>query len=133
MAEQANFMEDGYERVQSAFRSMEDEFQKLQKQIDRRRTTFNKRADKQFKKFSSKFWGYLIGQLLIVAIADLVALRMAIAPHSPPILAGLVGATFLLFANAQQDIASHANCIRLSFLLRSAGLNADIACVAARI
>jgi small-conductance mechanosensitive channel len=51
MAERANFVEEGYERVQTAFRSVEEDFQKLQKQIDRRRATFNKRADKQIKKF----------------------------------------------------------------------------------
>ena len=53
MAE-ANFIQDGIDRVQSAFQSLDKEYRRLQKQADRRRKDFEKRAEKQLKRFSSE-------------------------------------------------------------------------------
>ena len=51
MAQRANFVEEGMDRVQSAFQSVEDEVQKLQKQIEDRTNDFNKKAEKRLKRF----------------------------------------------------------------------------------
>ena len=47
MEERANFFEGGIDRVQSAWTSVEDEFEKLQKNLDKRRKRFEKEAEKQ--------------------------------------------------------------------------------------
>jgi hypothetical protein len=57
MAE-ANLVEDGIDRLQSAFQSVEDEFEKVQKRVDRGRKDFEKRVKtgrKDFEKNSKKF------------------------------------------------------------------------------
>ena len=59
--QKANIVEDGIDRVQSAFESVEDEFEKVQKRVDRGRKDFEKRVrssrkdiDKGTKKFQKR-------------------------------------------------------------------------------
>ena len=47
MEERANFFEGGIDRVQSAWTSVEGEFEKLQKNLDKRRKRFEKETEKQ--------------------------------------------------------------------------------------
>jgi hypothetical protein len=57
MAE-AKIVEDGIDRLQSAFQSVEDEFEKVQKRVDRGRKGFEKRVRsgrKDFEKNTQKF------------------------------------------------------------------------------
>ena len=57
MAE-TNLVEDGIDRLQSAFQSVEDEFGKVQKRVDRGRKGFEKRVRdgrKDFEKNTKKF------------------------------------------------------------------------------
>jgi hypothetical protein len=53
MAE-ANFLQDGIDRVQSAFQSLDKEYRRLQKTADKRRKEFEKRAERQIKRFSTE-------------------------------------------------------------------------------
>jgi len=59
--QRANIVEDGIDRIQSAFESVEDEFEKVQKRVDRGRKDFEKRVrasrkdlDKGTKKFQKR-------------------------------------------------------------------------------
>lgn len=57
MAE-TNLVEDGIDRLQSAFQSVEDEFERVQKRVDRGRKGFEKRVRegrKDFEKNTRKF------------------------------------------------------------------------------
>jgi chromosome segregation ATPase len=51
---EANFLQDGIDRVQSAFQSLDKEYRRLQKQADRRRKLFEKRAERQLKRFQTE-------------------------------------------------------------------------------
>ena len=50
MEERANFFDESIDRVQSAWSSVEDEFEKLQKGLEKRRKQFEKNTQKQVKK-----------------------------------------------------------------------------------
>ena len=51
---QANLIQDGIDRVQSAFQSLDKEYRRLQKTADKRRKEFEKRAEKQLRRFQSE-------------------------------------------------------------------------------
>lgn len=51
MAQQANFIDEGIDRVQEAWSSVEDEISKVQKTLEKRRKKFEKDAEKRVKKF----------------------------------------------------------------------------------
>ncbi len=51
---QANILEEGIDRFQTAFQSVEKEYRRLQKQADRRRRTFEKRAEKEVKRLRTE-------------------------------------------------------------------------------
>ena len=51
MSTRANVIEDGIDRIQSAFRSAEQEVGRIQKQFEKRTTQFNKDAEKRVKRF----------------------------------------------------------------------------------
>ena len=57
MEERANFIDEGIDRVQGAWSSVEDEFEKLQKNLEKRRKTFEKETDKRVKKFEKSTFG----------------------------------------------------------------------------
>ena len=59
MAE-TNFVEDGIDRVQSAFQSVEDEFEKLQKRVDRGRKDFEKQTEQRVKSWQKELRQYSI-------------------------------------------------------------------------
>lgn len=50
MATRASIVEEGLDRIQAAFQSVEDEVLKLQKQLEQRTEEFGKRADQRFKR-----------------------------------------------------------------------------------
>ena len=52
MAE-ANFIEEGMDRIEDAFRSIEKDFRRLQKRADKRRKQFEKQAEKRVKQLQS--------------------------------------------------------------------------------
>jgi hypothetical protein len=52
MAE-ANFIEEGMDRIEDAFRSIERDFRRMQKRADRRRKLIEKQAEKRVKQFQS--------------------------------------------------------------------------------
>ena len=52
MAE-ANFIEEGMDRIENAFRSIERDFRRIQKRADRRRKQFERQAEKRVKQFQS--------------------------------------------------------------------------------
>jgi len=54
MAEQG-FVEESYDRVQTAFRSWGDELEKFQKQMDKRRKKFERDAQRRVKQVRSEF------------------------------------------------------------------------------
>jgi hypothetical protein len=54
MAE-ANFIQEGIDRVESAFKTIEKDFKRFQKRADKRRKQFEKQAEKRVKKFQSEF------------------------------------------------------------------------------
>jgi len=54
MAE-ANFIEEGIDRIENAFRSIEKDFKRLQKRADRRRRQFERQAEKRVKQLQSDF------------------------------------------------------------------------------
>jgi chromosome segregation ATPase len=58
MSEQVNIVDQSRERVQQAFQSVEDEFQKLQKQVEERRSEFNEGAEKQLKRLHTQLQKY---------------------------------------------------------------------------
>ena len=49
MAE-ANLIQEGIDRVESAFGNLEKEYKRLQKRAEKRRKDFEKRAEKEFKR-----------------------------------------------------------------------------------
>ena len=49
MQERANFFEEGIDRVQSAWTSVEDELEKFQKNFEKRRKRIEKQTEKQVK------------------------------------------------------------------------------------
>jgi len=51
---QANLIQDGIDRVQSAFQSLDKEYRRLQKTADKRRKEFEKRAEKQIRRFQTE-------------------------------------------------------------------------------
>ena len=55
MSEQTNFVEESYDRVQSAFRSVTDEFEKLQSNVADQRKSFDKETQRQLKRFRKEF------------------------------------------------------------------------------
>jgi hypothetical protein len=54
MAE-ANFIEDGIDRIENALRSIEKDFKRLQKRADKRRRQFERQAEKRVKQMQSDF------------------------------------------------------------------------------
>jgi archaellum component FlaC len=52
MAE-ANFIEEGIDRIENAFRSIERDFRRLQKRADRRRRQFERQAEKRVKQIQT--------------------------------------------------------------------------------
>jgi len=52
MAE-ANFIEEGIDRIENAFRSIERDFRRLQKRADRRRRQFERQAEKRVKRIQT--------------------------------------------------------------------------------
>ena len=54
MAE-ANFIEEGMDRIEDAFRSIEKDLRSLQKRADRRRRQFERQAEKRVKQLQSGF------------------------------------------------------------------------------
>ncbi|HKX46846.1 MAG TPA: phasin family protein [Planctomycetota bacterium] len=54
MATRASIVEEGLDRVQAAFQSVEDEVLKLQKQLEHRTEEFSKRADLRFKRIQKE-------------------------------------------------------------------------------
>ncbi|MDE0885866.1 MAG: phasin family protein [Myxococcota bacterium] len=50
MAQQTTMIEDGFDRIQSAFKSVEDEVQKAQKRLEKRGEKFSKDAEKRVRK-----------------------------------------------------------------------------------
>ena len=51
MSTRANVIDDGIDRIQAAFRSAEEEVQRLQTQFEKRTTQFNKETEKRVKRF----------------------------------------------------------------------------------
>ena len=49
MEQRTNFFEDGIDRFQSAWTSVEDEFEKLQRNLEKRRKRFEKETEKQVR------------------------------------------------------------------------------------
>jgi len=54
MAE-ANFIEEGMDRIEDAFRSIEKDLKRLQKRADKRRKQFERQAEKRVKQLQSDF------------------------------------------------------------------------------
>ena len=54
MAQQAEVIEEGLEKLQSMFRSVESEFEKIQGQVSKRRAEFEKEAQRRVKKMSKE-------------------------------------------------------------------------------
>jgi Poly(hydroxyalcanoate) granule associated protein (phasin) len=51
---EANFIQDGIDRVQSAFQTLDKEYRRLQRTADKRRKEFEKRAERQIKRFQTE-------------------------------------------------------------------------------
>ena len=51
MEQRANFLDDGIDQVKEAWSSVEDEFGKLQKNLEKRRKRFEKETQKQVRRF----------------------------------------------------------------------------------
>ena len=54
MAE-ANFIEEGIDRIENTFKSIEKDFKRLQKRADRRRRQFERQAEKRVKQIQTDF------------------------------------------------------------------------------
>jgi ferritin-like metal-binding protein YciE len=63
MEERANFFDEGIDQVKEAWSSVEDEFEKLQKNLDRRRKRFEKETQRQVKKFEKSTLGKRVTSL----------------------------------------------------------------------
>jgi archaellum component FlaC len=57
MQERATIFDEGIDRVQEAWSSVEDEFGKLQKNLEKRRKRLEKEAEKQVKRFEKTPFG----------------------------------------------------------------------------
>lgn len=58
MTATTSFIDEGIDRVQSAWKSVEQEVQKAQKRIENQGQKLNKRAEKQFKRFQKDLRTY---------------------------------------------------------------------------
>ncbi|MEE3326330.1 MAG: hypothetical protein VX252_03280 [Myxococcota bacterium] len=58
MTATASLLDESLDRVQTAWKSMEKEVQKVQKQFEDRSADFNKRAEKQIKQLQKGFEAY---------------------------------------------------------------------------
>ena len=58
MTATASLLDEGLDRVQTAWKSMEKEVQKVQKQFEDRGADLNKRAEKQIKQLQKDFEAY---------------------------------------------------------------------------
>lgn len=58
MSQQTTLLEDGVERIQSVFRSVEDEVQKVQKRFEDESKKFSKLANKRIKNFEKELRKY---------------------------------------------------------------------------
>jgi archaellum component FlaC len=58
MAQQTTVLEDGFDRIQSALRSVEDEVQKVQKRIEKRSEKFSQDASDRVEKFRKEIRKY---------------------------------------------------------------------------
>jgi len=58
MSQQSSLLEDGFERIQSAFKSVEDEVQKAQKRFEDQSQKFSKDANKRIKGFQKELRKY---------------------------------------------------------------------------
>lgn len=57
MEQRANFIDEGIDRVQEAWSSVEDEFGKLQKNLEKRRKRFERETEKRVKQFEKTPFG----------------------------------------------------------------------------
>lgn len=57
MEQRANFLDEGIDQVKEAWSSVEDEFGKLQKNLERRRKRFEKETQKQVRRFERTSFG----------------------------------------------------------------------------
>jgi DNA anti-recombination protein RmuC len=57
MAQQASFIDEGIDQVKEAFSNVGDEFEKLQKNLEKRRKRFEKETEKRVKKFEKSSFG----------------------------------------------------------------------------
>jgi len=55
MSQQTSFVEESYDRVQNAFQSVTDEFEKLQSNVESRRKRFDRETQRQVKRFRKEF------------------------------------------------------------------------------
>ncbi|HIF97299.1 MAG TPA: hypothetical protein EYQ54_09800 [Myxococcales bacterium] len=58
MTQQSTLLEDGFDRVQAAFKSVEDEVQKVQKRFESRSEKFSTDANKRIKSFQKELRKY---------------------------------------------------------------------------
>ncbi len=58
MTQQSTLLEDGFDRVQAAFKSVEDEVQKVQKRFESRSEKFSTDANKRIKGFQKELRKY---------------------------------------------------------------------------
>ena len=58
MTQQSTLLEDGFDRIQAAFRSVEDEVQKAQKRFESRSEKFSTDANKRIKRFQKELRKY---------------------------------------------------------------------------
>lgn len=58
MAQQTTLLEDGFDRIQTAFKSVEDEVQKVQKRFETESNKLSKSANKRIKSFRKEMLKY---------------------------------------------------------------------------
>jgi BMFP domain-containing protein YqiC len=58
MTQQSTLLDDGFDRIQAAFRSVEDEVQKAQKRFESRSQKFSTDANKRIKSFQKELRKY---------------------------------------------------------------------------
>ena len=63
MEQRANFLDDGIDQVKEAWSSVEGEFEKLQKNLERRRKSFEKETQRRVKKFERTALGKRVTSL----------------------------------------------------------------------
>ena len=59
-SERITFVEEGVERVQAAYQSMEDELQKIQRQLQERSNEFSEKAEQRMKSFGEELRKYSV-------------------------------------------------------------------------